>query len=110
MSQDELKPLGLQVNIDAAEINRYVSQKILDSGIGEIITKTIHDKLNNWLYEGYDSPIKKVFGNVIKEEMERQFKLPENQAIIQKAAATHMTPDVLSDVVRLSVDKIRRDY
>ena len=110
MNQEDLKPLGLQISVDPVEINKYISQKILESGIGEIITKTVNEKLSNWLYEGYDSPIKRVFEKVVKEEMERQFKLPENQKAIQEAASKHMTPEVLESIVKVSVDKINSSY
>lgn len=103
----------MDLKIDGPAINEYIAKAVLDSTIGKGLTAKIDKEVSGWL-TGYDSPIKKVFIEVVEEEMRRQFATENNQIMIRESVARVLREDVLKDIldktVKSLMDAIRSHY
>ena len=101
--------MDLKLDISGKQIEKYVADKILESGLGTTIEKVLQTKLSDWLVDGYDSPVKKAMKEIVLEETRRQLNLPENRAAIGSAIAEMLTPDAITKIIASGVKQIERN-
>jgi hypothetical protein len=77
----------LNLNIDPEEINRYVTQQVLDSAIGESVRKAIEKSLEP-LSRTYDNPLEPVIRDqvfkVVRELVDKEYKTQIEEYVRQR--------------------------
>jgi len=98
--------MDLKLNISTEKINEYISQQILDSGVGEYLKKDLNKVIKDYL-EGYNSPIKKhvekVVFDVIKGEVEK------NKDLIAQAVLKQMSGKLITKIIGKGIEQLKRE-
>jgi hypothetical protein len=86
-------PPGFAVSIDPDAINRYLSDRILESALGERLTQTIDDALKGLGQYGND-PLKNAVVSQVQEAV-RELVSTEHAERIREAVRTSLTDEVI---------------
>jgi len=90
------------------DVNKYVTQAIMESSIGINLKAAIDKELKDAI-DGYDSPVKKVCREAIRAAIQGVIDQPSWKEKINEAVAKHVTDDFLNSVIRYAVDKTVQD-
>ena len=98
----------MEINIKPEEIDTYVKKAIIESSIGKIL-KESSDK---WIKEvcdsahRYDSPIKNLIHNIIRDMLKEEINKPENLALIKESFISKINESTINEVVYRMMEKI----
>lgn len=92
-----------EFNIDPEAINRYVSQKILESALGDTLRKAIDEKIKTMAGYGVENPIRHHVDQAFGEQIREYLNTPDIKAKIRKAVEERMTDEFLNNLF----DKIK---
>jgi len=96
----------MEINISPAEIDKYVKQAILESSIGKILDEHSKKFFDELCSRSYDSPIRHMIHNIVREMLKDFLNLPENKAIIKEAFLSKFSPELAKDIIYKMMDKI----
>lgn len=85
-------------NIDPEEINKFVSQKILESSIGEALRKEIDTQVSR-LATSFDNPMKPVVANAISQVAREYLETPEVKARLKETVQKALTDEALDGFI-----------
>lgn len=104
--------MSLSIDINPEDVNKMVSEAILNSAIGENVKKQIDTYIKELNYS-HSSPIKDVIqGTVscmIRETIESEYK-EQLREILKQALDERITIDLMSGIVDSAMEAIRRRY
>jgi hypothetical protein len=96
----------MEINIKPEEIDLYVKNAIIESSIGKIL----HDSAKKWIDElcsnRYDSPIKNMIHNIVRDMLKEEINKPENLALIKEAFISKINESTINSVIYKLMDKI----
>lgn len=98
----------MEINIKPEEIDKYVKNAILESSIGKILEESSKKFLSEICQRSYDSPVKQMIHNIVREMLTDELNKPENKEIIKKAFFSTFNESNMRDIIYKMMDKI--DY
>jgi hypothetical protein len=96
----------MEVNITPDEIDKYVKTAIIESSVGKIIKEAGDKFMTELIANRYDSPIKAILHNVIKDIFSEKIRSPENIKLIEGAVAAAVTDTVIQQVINKMLQNI----
>lgn len=98
----------MEIKVDPEDINRYMSQKLIESSIGEAVKKEI-DKQVDLLTSSYKSPIEPIVSNyinkTIQDLVEKKFKKK-----IEQQVRDFVTVEFVEKLINKLWDTFRNRY
>lgn len=88
-----------EFSIDPDAINRFVSEKIIESSIGDALRTTIDNEVKK-LSSSYDNPMKNVVTMKLQEVAREYLETPEVKERLRKVVEEKLTDDVLNGFVQ----------
>lgn len=98
----------MEVVIKPEEIDEYVKKAIIESSIGKILKESSE----KWIKEvcessyRYDSPMKNMIQNIIRDMLHAEICKPENLALIKEAFISKINEATINEVVYKMMEKI----
>lgn len=98
----------MEIEIKPEDIDVYVKKAIMESSIGKILKESAE----KWIKEvcdrnySYDSPVKQMIHNIVREMLREEINKPENLALIKEAFISKINESTISSVVYKMMDKI----
>jgi uncharacterized protein YajQ (UPF0234 family) len=91
--------MELKVNLDAATVNQYVAQAVLDSAIGDQINQVLQEKISNigksW---NPDNPLRKVIEAEISNQIQKLIREREYADLIRETIKKQITEELISKI------------
>ncbi len=96
----------MEINIKPEEIDLYVKNAIIESSIGKILQESSKKFLDQICQQHYDSPVRHMIHNIVREMLTEELNKPENLALIKEAFISKINEGTIRDVVYKMMDKI----
>lgn len=98
---------AISVELSGEDVNKAIADAIVKSILGDAIVKMVNEYVKT-LSNHYDSPLKKVVEQVVKDEITRLVlaKAPE----IKEAVEKQMAEGVVDKVITASLEKLLKIY
>lgn len=96
----------MEINIKPEEIDLYVKNAIIESSIGKILQESSKKFLDDLCQNHYNSPIKHMIHNIVREMLKEELNKPENLDLIKKAFISKINEDTIYEVIYKMMDKI----
>ena len=99
----------MEVVIKPEEIDEYVKKAIIESSIGKILKESA----NKWIKEvcdsahRYDSPVRNMIHNIIRDMLREAINKPDNLALIKEAFISKVNESTINEVVYKMMENIR---
>ena len=97
MNEDN-KIIWVNISLSAEEINKYVSDQIIKSALGENLKNSI-DKAIKELTSSYDNPIKPLIKAHIIEYAKAWLAKDENKEIVNNAIAKYFSAEIIDNII-----------
>ena len=98
--------MGLEINIKPEDVEIYVKEALIKSGIGKSISEGVSASLR-----GYDSPVEKAikkYVGEIAESLIRDKYSEQIKQLVQEKIATMVTDDLLKTIADKTIDTMIR--
>lgn len=89
--------MDVKVELDKESVNDHITKAIMDSAIGDELRKEIKTYLDG-LGKSYESPIKKIVGRVVQEQIYRIVSSDEQVERIKQEIRTLLTEETISTI------------
>lgn len=96
----------MEINIKPEEIDSYVKNAIIESSIGKILKESSKKFLDDICKQHYDSPVKHMIHNIVREMLKEELNKPETLALIKEVFISKINEQTIRDVVYKMMDKI----
>lgn len=94
----------MEINIKPEEIDVYVKQAIIESSIGKIINEGAKKYMQEFLSQSYDSPIRRILTQVVRDLLEEKMKEPENMKIIIDEFQKQFNQEIITEIIHRTVN------
>lgn len=88
----------MEIQIKPEDIDKYVSDAILQSTIGRDLKKNI-DKAFNEVFTGWRNPVQQLVSSSLKEIVKEYLSLPENREKINIAISKYFTQEMIDKLI-----------
>ena len=96
-----------ELGIDPDAINRFISERILESSIGEALRKEIDSQVTK-LSSQYDNPMKPVVAAALASMAREYLETPEVSAKMRAAVSEAMAGEVLDTFIKKVISESYR--
>lgn len=96
----------MEITIKPEEIDLYVKNAIIESSIGKILKESSEKWIKELCENRYDSPIKGMINNIMREMIQAELNKPENLARIKEAFISKINENTINEVIYKMMDKI----
>ncbi len=93
----------MEINIKPEDIDQYVKKAIIESSIGKVINDSAAKYMNEFISRPYDSPIKHILNQVVKDLLKEEINKPENMKIITDEFNKQFNKEVIERVINRTV-------
>jgi len=93
----------MELNLDADAINKFVTDAILKSALGEKIKKSVDEVLKDFEYS-YKNPVRELITDMIRIQIKGYMETPEVSAKIKEHIANKFTSEFIDEVLKKSVE------
>lgn len=97
----------MELKLLPEDIDKFIKEAVLRSALGKNIEQVI-DKAVKDSIDRYDSPIKQLVNEIIKEIVKDHLTKEENKSLIYEALLKNITPDAIETMVRYGIDQLKR--
>lgn len=98
----------MELKLLPEDIDKFIKEAVLKSALGKNIESTIDKAVFNAINE-YNSPIKQLVNDVIREIIKEHLAKDENRRLITDAIIEKITPKTIGDMLSYGAEKLR-DY
>lgn len=102
----------MELKLLPEDIDKFIRESVLKSALGKNIENVINKAVSDAI-DRYDSPIKQLVNEVIKEIIKDHLSKEENTKMINEAIVRKITPKAIDDILSYGVEKLRqymKDY
>ena len=102
----------MELKLLPEDIDKFIREAILKSALGKNIEATI-DKAVKDAIDSYNSPIKQLVNETVRELIKEQMQKPEYRQLITDAIINRITPKTMDDILSYGIQKLHdyvRDY
>ncbi len=96
----------MEINIKPEEIDLYVKNAIIESSIGKVLQESATKWINDLCSNRYDSPIKHMIHNIVRDMLKDEINKPENMALIKEAFISKINESTINEVIYKMMNKI----
>lgn len=102
----------MELKLLPEDIDKLIKETVLKSALGKNIEATI-DKAVSTAINEYNSPIKALVNEVVRELIKEQLAKPEYKQLITDAIVARITPKAIDDILNYGIEKLHnyvREY
>lgn len=102
----------MEINLLPQDIDKLIRDTILKSALGKNIEQVI-DKAVKDAVDGYNSPIKQLVHEVVKDLVKDYLAKDENRKPIEDSICNIVTPSTIETILQVGINKMKesiRDY
>jgi len=96
------------VSIDAAAINNFVAKAVMESSIGEALSKVINDQVKD-LRSTYDRAMRTAVEEAIKQQIQKIIMV-DHRELIDKIVRERITEDMAAKIINELFERLSNTY
>ena len=98
----------MELKLLPEDIDKFIREAVLKSALGKNIESTINKAVDDSI-NSYNSPVKQLVNEVIRELIKVQLDKPEYKQLITDAIVKRITPTTIDDILAYGIAKLH-DY
>ncbi len=97
----------MEINIKPDDLDNYIKNSLMQCTIGKTLQEQINREINE-IVTRYDSPVKKIASEYIRQLVQEYLQKEENKIEINNAIAKVVTPEVILSIITKGCYELKR--